>query len=86
MKRSINFKKLGFRAKIPQIWIGMISKGKMHKMVLYPQMHDPSSQPSQLNAKYARKYQDSNLNLKVAKTWKIWEKSSYLDLILRIRW
>jgi hypothetical protein len=31
-------------------------------------MHDPSSQPSQLNAKYARKYQDLNQNPKVAKT------------------
>jgi hypothetical protein len=40
----------------------------MHKMILYPYMHDPSSQPSQLDAKYARKYQDLNQNPKVAKT------------------
>jgi hypothetical protein len=31
-------------------------------------MHDPSSQPSQLDEKYARKYQDLNQNPKVAKT------------------
>jgi hypothetical protein len=49
--------------------MGMISKGKkMHKMVLYPYMHDPSSQPSQLDAKCARKYRDLNQNPKVAKT------------------
>jgi hypothetical protein len=32
MKRSINLKNFGFRAKIPKVQIGMISKGKMHKM------------------------------------------------------
>jgi hypothetical protein len=49
-------------------------------------MHDPSSQPSQLNAKYVRKFKISNKTLKLRKLENFWEKSSYLDLILRMRW
>jgi hypothetical protein len=52
----------------PQSEWALFQRRKMHKMVLYPYMHDPSSQPSQLDAKYARKYQDSNQSPKVAKT------------------
>jgi hypothetical protein len=48
-------------------------------------MHDPSSQPSQLNAKYARKFKISNKTLKLRKLEKR-EKSLYLDLILKMRW
>jgi hypothetical protein len=49
-------------------------------------MHDPSSQPSQLNTKYVRKLKISNKTLKLQKLEKFWENSSYLDLILRMRW
>jgi hypothetical protein len=49
-------------------------------------MHDPSSQPSQLNAKYTRKFEISKKTLKLRKLGKIWGKSSYLDLISKMEW
>jgi hypothetical protein len=49
--------------------MGVIQTKIMQPNKPIPQMHDPSSQPRQLHAKCARKYQDLNQNPKVAKIW-----------------
>jgi hypothetical protein len=49
--------------------MGMIQTKIVQPNGPIPQMHDPSSQSSQLNAKCARKYRDLNQNPKVAKIW-----------------
>jgi hypothetical protein len=66
-----SFKNFRLRAKNPLNPNGYdSSQNDTNKMVLHSQMHDPSSQPSQLNAKYARKVKISNKTLKLRKLGK----------------
>jgi hypothetical protein len=63
-----NFKNFRLRAKNPPNPNGYdSSQNDTNKMVQHSQMHDPSSQLSQLNAKYARKIKISNKTLKLRK-------------------
>jgi hypothetical protein len=74
MKRSTNSRISELGRKIPQIRMGVIQA----KMV---QIHEPSSQPSQLNAKCARKIKIKTQNPKLRKFRKNLEKSHTLSLI-----
>jgi hypothetical protein len=69
MKRSTNSRISDLGRKIPQIRMGVIQAKMVQPNGPILSMHDPSSQPSQLNEKDARKYQDLNQNPKVPKTW-----------------